>query len=244
MNKWISLFYSIIFLSLSLNSNAQVNYTYQFVFNISSLESKDLNSSISHLFSTYDKYLFEYILVDKEETKVNTKLGTTDKKLSFDTLGVYVIDLIKKNGIQIDSFSRNFKIISKVNAQINSFALKINSSYTPSNKTANVQHIIVDTVIENQVYKYLSDTTKGKFGTDSIVTKIFFAPISKLLTPWGMNNSISQLPEFTLTGLSMLFIAAKETITFNVQSVKLLGKKEEELSKAICAALKNSGFLQ
>lgn len=243
MNKWFLLFYSVLFTFLSFKSNAQVNYTYNFISKVNSPDSNDLNSTISHLFSTYDKYLFEYILVNKEETKVNTALGTSVKKLSFDTLGIYIVDLIKKEGIQIDSFSKNFKIIGNVNTQINSFALKIYKSYTPSNNKTNVQCNIVDTVIENQNYKYLSDTAKGLSGSDSIVTKSFFAPIRRLLTPWGLNNSISQLPNFTLTGFSIFFLAARVTITFNVQEVKLLGKKEEEISGAICEALKKSGLL-
>lgn len=244
MNKWFLLFYSVLFTFLSFYGNAQVNYTYNFVFKFNSTDSNELNSTISNLFSTYDKYLFEYILVNKEETKVNTELGTSIKKLSFDTLGIYIIDLIKKEGIQIDSFSKNFKIISSVNTQINSFALKIYKSYTPSNNKTNFKYNIVDSVIENQNYKYLSDTTKGLFGTDSIITKSFFAPIRGLLTPWGINNSISQLPNYTLTGFSIFFIAARVTITFNIQEVKLLEKKEEEISGTICETLKKSGLLQ
>jgi len=237
MKKCFWLFYSTILTILPLVSNAQKKYSYELNFGFSSFEKNQKNSVITHLFSTFDKYLFEYILEEKQEILINAELDTLHSELKFDTLGVYIIDLSQKKCIQIDSFSKNFKIIGNVSDQNNSFALKLHSSFTPSKNKNDYQYLIVDTVLENQTYKIISDTAKGKSGIDSAISKIFFVRKEHLLTPWGVNNSISQLTNYTLAGFSIYFIEQKMTMTCIIQAIKLLGKREEEISKSICEKL-------
>jgi hypothetical protein len=239
MNKCFLFFYSILFTSFSLKINAQEKYTYRLVFSFSFFDKIQANSATTHLFSTFDKYLFEYTLEEKDEAIVNTELGTIDRKLRFDTLGVYVIDLSKKQYIQIDSFSKDYKLINSADNKHSSFALKLNSSFNPFISKNDQEFVFVDTTIENQSLKYTIDTIKSVSGSDSIVSKSYFTKCENLLTPWGIHQSTKRFQDLTFTGFTVTYIEQKTSITCNIQEIKILGKKEEEISRAICEKLKN-----
>jgi hypothetical protein len=238
MNKYFLFFYSILFTCFSLKINAQEKYTYNLVFSFSFFDNIQANSATTHLFSTFDKYLFEYILEEKDEAKVNTALGTIDRKLRFDTIGVQVIDFSKKKHIQIDSFSKDYKLVNSADNKYSSFALKLNSSFNPISSKNDQKFVFVDTIIENQSFKYILDTIKSVSGTDSIVSKSYFTKCDNLLTPWGIHQSTKRFQDLTFTGFTVTYIEQKMSITCNIQEIKILGKKEEEISRTICEKLK------
>jgi hypothetical protein len=223
-----------------LNVNAQNNYTYKILINFSSLDNNQLNSTNTHLFSTFDNFLFEYILEEKKETILNIGQGgveRVDEKVKFDTVGVQVIDLLTKRYILIDSFSKKFKVLSNGDYINSPIGLKMNTSVRIDTKKIKV-FSFSDTLLSNQKFQYSSDTIRNINNSDSVISKAYFTQFDNLNTLWTILGMPKANEKLTFVGFSTSFIEQKFTISLHVQDIQLLGKKEEEISRTICEKLK------
>jgi hypothetical protein len=240
MEKIFPLFISILFASFQLKVDAQINYTYKILFNFSSLDNNQSNSTNTHLFSTFDNFLFEYILEEKKETILNIGQGgveRVDEKVKFDTVFVQVIDLVKKRYIQIDSFSEKFKVLSNGDYINSPIGLKLNTSVRIDPKKSKI-FSFSDTLISNQKFQYSSDTIRNINSSDSVISKGYFTQFDNLNTLWTILGIPKANEKLTFVGFSTSFIEQKITISLHVQGIQILGKKEEEISRTICKKLK------
>jgi len=237
--RYCLIFLISIFISI-LNVNAQNNYTYKILINFSSLDNNQLNSTNTHLFSTFDNFLFEYILEEKKETILNIGQGgveRVDEKVKFDTVGVQVIDLLTKRYILIDSFSKKFKVLSNGDYINSPIGLKMNTSVRIDTKKIKV-FSFSDTLLSNQKFQYSSDTIRNINNSDSVISKAYFTQFDNLNTLWTILGMPKANEKLTFVGFSTSFIEQKFTISLHVQDIQLLGKKEEEISRTICEKLK------
>jgi hypothetical protein len=240
MEKIFPLFISILFVGFQLKVDAQINYAYKILFNFSSLDNNQSNSTNTHLFSTFDNFLFEYILEEKKETILNIGQGgveKVDEKVKFDTVFVQVIDLVKKRYIQIDGFSEKFKVLSNGDYINSSIGLKLNTSVRIDPKKSKV-FSFSDTLISNQKFQYSSDTIRNINSSDSVISKVYFTQFDNLNTLWTILGMPKANEKLTFVGFSTSFIEQKFTISLHAQDIQLLGKKEEEISRTICKKLK------
>jgi hypothetical protein len=92
MGKLKLLSISILIASFPFKVNAQNNYTYKILFNFGSIDNNQSVSTNTHLFSTFDNFLFEYIIEVKKESKLNNgrvSIERVEEKVKFDMVGVY-----------------------------------------------------------------------------------------------------------------------------------------------------------
>jgi hypothetical protein len=246
MGKIYFLSILILIASFPFKVNAQNNYTYKILFNFGSIDNNQSVSTTTHLFSTFDNFLFEYIIEEKRETKLNIGRDSIDRveeKVKFDTVGVQVIDIVKKRYVQIDRFSKKFKVLSNGDYINSPIGLKLNATFRiDPEKNQNLS--FSDTLISNQKFQYSSDTIRNINSADSVISKAYFIHFDNLYTLWTILGMPKANEKLTFVGFSTSFIDQKITISLHVRDIQLLGKKEEEISREICERLRVEGVIK
>ncbi len=246
MEKLYFLSISILIASFPFKVNAQNNYTYKILFNFGSIDNNQSVSTTTHLFSTFDNFLFEYIIEEKKETKVKIGRDTIERveeKVKFDTVGVQVIDILKKRYVQIDSFSKKFKVLSNGDYINSTIGLKLNATLRIDPKK-NKNLSFSDTLISNQKFQYSSDTIRNINSSDSVISRAYFTHFDNLYTLWTILGMPKANEKLTFVGFSTSFIDQKITISLHARDIQLLGKKEEEISREICERLRVEGVIK
>jgi hypothetical protein len=114
MAKIFLFFIFILLSSLHLKVIAQNNYTHKLLFEFNSLDANQSKANTTtHFFSSYDKYLFEYIVEEKIESSLIVGQDKVDGKVRFDTISIQIIDVLNKKYVQIDRFSKKFILLNK-----------------------------------------------------------------------------------------------------------------------------------
>ena len=156
---------------------------------------------------------------------------------------VQVIDLVKKRYIQIDSFSKKFKVLSNGDYINSPIGLKLNATLRIDPKKSN-NLSFSDTLISNQKFQYSSDTIRNINSSDSVISKAYFTHFDNLYTLWNILGIPKANEKLTFVGFSTSFIDQKITISLHVRDIQLLGKKEEEISREICERLRVEGVIK
>lgn len=243
MAKIFLFFIFILLSSLHLKVIAQNNYTHKLLFEFNSLDANQSKANTTtHFFSSYDKYLFEYIVEEKIESSLIVGQDKVDGKVRFDTISIQIIDVLNKKYVQIDRFSKKFILLNKGDYRNSTIGLKLKTTvdFNPLN------HNIIsssDTLICNQKIKYSSDTIRKSNGSDSLINKVYFAQFDNLNTLWTLLGIPNANGNFTFLGFSSAFLDQKLTLSLQVKDIQPLGKREQEISKTICEKLILEGFL-
>ncbi len=192
----------------------------------------EMNDRIIYPYFLYKNQLIELVLKENINTEILLRTDSATKSIlgkqtkqviTYDTIGLQIIDPIKKEYTQIDSFQIGFNVLQKGNYKDSPTGLKMNLT---NNFNDTVHSNFTDTVISDEAFKYNTNYTKDKTGKDSILVKGYFLSRKNFLTIFNVEGVKNPSPTMAFAGFSATYYKENFNLSIRVENVRALTERE------------------
>ncbi|MFC4231221.1 hypothetical protein ACFOW1_04925 [Parasediminibacterium paludis] len=239
------IFLLLLILSTYSCNTTNHNYAYSIKFAFGGFNDKKIDENMTlHPYYLYKGNIIELALNRKQNTTIEVTLNSQNKefekitsnKITFDTIGVQIIDFSNDRFIQLDSFKNNFKIIKTGRYKDSPIGLKLNLN-SNDKKDNFSDYKLEDTIINNEKLKFIVNKIKGAIGNDSILTTEYFVQKEGFKSIFNLSSK-SVNRKMAFYGFDSRLIEQNLKVSIRIEGIRDLSKYEEDICEHIYSALK------